>query len=1368
MAITYDGYFFIVLCLFTMSIAPLDRLISISSAPEKYADAKRLSELADAPYVVLLGAPGMGKSVAFQHFASQAGALCVPAFRFRRKHLSDAITVFIDALDEVPVHSAIEIANSLEDNPEVRWRVSCREQDWNEGGKLSRAFTEMLAPLNVAPVVAQLQPLSEEEAIAVLTAFGCSAPEVLLSTVHTLRSTPFVMSPLGLKFLMNVRPERLPSLTRFELYESGARHFASEHNLAKAEDRQGSELPPDGILDHAGRVFLTLLLAGKHGVQRTSPAADTLLSIHDLGLGPADLTTVLDTALFLKNGDDFLPFHRSIQEFLAARYLARLVTGSLGEARLHFERALALLVSVDGLPADGLKALYAWFTCYLVKEGALQQAQRLVQQDPETMLLHGDAATLPVHSRITVLKEVGARDPFFRWTPERWGPAQICTVGLVTPDLAPLVKELLGTETSLHRLSMLLEALSVGPALVCTAEACWSVAIRLSAEHWCREQAVAAWLHNASPSVPDIWARIDTLCMAVETQRGQLRSVAQLFCSIPGEQLSVGDVERVLACLKRLNAAFLSQITPQDRRTECAYAVSDIARHVATGLWRTLILDAPKRWRQKAGVGSLEHQFVSVLAIAALSGEGVTAAEFAHMMVATGLITGADSAFKRAAAEWLAARSIVEDVLHALLAIMDREIADSGSLARGFLALGLKSSEALVRLVLSAEAFIASVGVAYVGRQIGIWTLVHGEQVPVWLISLLREARGAAAEAALQHLHLQVKEQSELQAQQPESVEQWLVNQIPKWQRQLKAVAAGELVEALYWGAAVYCGSRPIAKFNESGTEGLQETFGGPLAQAIQEGLAGLWSRETHEDDSGVITAASASIYLVDRQCFSGKPVPRVLEVLSASLSMRNSLLKERLEASCIDQLNRSLIEDSTYLHQLAATWNTNWIALLYKLGERPARSAIHLWVVQTVLEQHEKLSGALLDGVLRMAELNVEPAEIIPLISNVLRHWSNQNGSTGGLITGSHVENRDRLRWAYFVVCLRPEEFSNDFVRALEAAEDLDIHQIIVDDYPRRGYWQTSASTLAVSRLLLQFLFKRTPLMQGHFDRMWPDTVKVLKAVSLSNEPSVETILLGLLADAKDTRWEGTLRHELELYRRDIRAKTQKFFSPTNLAKVLGGKGPINTQDLKALVLLVLDEIAEELQSSPLNLWQLFWDNNKPKIENVCRDVLAGKLRDKLSLFGSFEVAPEAASSGGTRADLLVSYGSFAVPIEAKRTNHSHLWYGHTGQLQTYTLLNSTGGHGIYVVFWFDGGLDMTSSPAGIKPKSPEALKAALEDMLPAPLAATTSVLVLDVSDASQAAKVRKNSEFDKAKAAKPSRRTRKLKDVAEPPKEK
>lgn len=1350
-----------------MTIALIDRCISILSSPEEYADVQRLSQLADAPYVVLLGAPGMGKTVALEQFAARTDETFVSAFRFRRKHLSGSTTVFIDALDEVPQQKALEIAQSLEDQPNLRWRVSCRAQNWNEGGKLSQAFGVGLAAHDLEPVVAQLQPLSDADVIAVLSALGCQDPAALLSTLHALRSTPFVLSPLGLQFLMSVQSEHLPSLTRFTLYESGVRHFATEHNPLKAEDQQGSNLSPGVALDYAGRVFLMLLLSGKHGLQRASPAADTMLSVHDIGLAQADLARVLDTGLFLKKGGDFLPFHRSIQEFLAARYLARLVTGAVGEARLHIERAVALLVSTDGLPADGLKALYAWFACHLANEGAAQHAQRLAQSDPETLLLHGDAATLPVVSRQTILQNVGARDPYFRWTPEQWGPAQICTVGLVTPDLVPFVTHMLRAETSTHRLSMLLETVSVGQILACAADTCWSVALRHSDVQMCRELAVAAWLHNAAPSVPEIWMRIEALCGAEEARFGHLRSVAQLFCAIPNVQLTVGDVDRVLACLYRFLAVPHLRDAPRDGRALSAYAIRDVAWHVAPVLWRALILDAPKRWRLQGGVGSLEHNFASVLCIAALSVGDVTAEEFACMAVATGLITGADSTFKRAGAEWQVEQPTAEDTLQALLKVLDQDVAGSGSFAMGLRALGLEPSEALVRLMLESKACIACVDADYFSRQICIWTLTLGKSAPSWLNPLLQEDSSEVAEAALQHLQFHEKDELERQAQRYDCVEQRLIRDISDWQRKASAVAAGELREVLYWGAEIYCGSRPIAGLRGSGVEGLNEAFGEMLAQSVMTGLTGVWTSGMYQDDcggSGAIIAASASISVEGGQKFSHEPAGRMLQVLFATISMQDVMLKGRLETCCIARLNQVLIDDPVYLHQLALTRGSSWDALLYKLRENPTPSALHTWAVTVALEQPETLRGALLDSVLRLAELCLKPTELLPLLEDVLGRWVNQHEAAGEAATENRARSADRLRWAYFAVCMQPAQFEDDFICALEAASDEVVHQIIVDDYPNRSSWRNTGATLAVSCQLLRFLFRRTPSMEGHFDRMWPDTVKVLKAVSLADEPTVEKKLLCLLRDARGTRWEETLRHELELHRRDARTKAQKFYSPTDLVKVLSSKGPISSPDIKALVLLVLEEIATELQPSPLNLWKLFWDNNKPKVENDCRDVLAGKLKDKLSVFGNIDVAPEVASSGGTRADLFISHGSFAVPIEAKRTSHPYLWYGHSGQLQTYALSSSAKGQGIYVVFWFGDELAITSSPEGTKPDTPNALKAELEGLVPAELAATTSVFVLDVSDATKAAKVRKNSDFEKAKAARPTRKLRKPKDIEKP----
>ncbi|OCW25094.1 hypothetical protein [Pseudomonas aylmerensis] len=85
----------------------------------------------------------------------------------------------------------------------------------------------------------------------------------------------------------------------------------------------------------------------------------------------------------------------------------------------------------------------------------------------------------------------------------------------------------------------------------------------------------------------------------------------------------------------------------------------------------------------------------------------------------------------------------------------------------------------------------------------------------------------------------------------------------------------------------------------------------------------------------------------------------------------------------------------------------------------------------------------------------------------------------------------------------------------------------------------------------------------------------------------------------------------------------------------------------------------------------------------------------------------------------------------------------------------SETEGQGIYIVFWFGLDLKIQPPPEGATPETPDALRVALEAQLPVELAARTSVVVLDLTDAGAAARARKESGFEEAKAAKKKRRT-------------
>ena len=1332
-----------------MTIAPLDRLITTGTAVDQARDARPLSSLLSEPFIVLLGAPGMGKSVALNQLAQLEGETYHPAFAVVEQQFTPGSTIYIDALDEIPVDEAKSIARALQRTPDVRWRVSCRAESWNEGGRLSQAFGDKGASTGVAPAVAQLLPLTEQEAVRVLQAFGCADPAALLAKLEVIRSTAFAMTPLGLKFLTKANIESPSELTRFELYQSGVEHLAFEHNNTKQEDGQRATLTMEARLDIAGRVGLALLLSGKHRIKLSVFTDDTAVTCDDLRLDRTALTAVLDSALFIKAGDVFQPLHRSIQEFLAGRFLARLVTNGTGNSKLPAERALALIVSADGLPADGMRPLYAWYAGHLVSFGYPDEAMRLAQLDPDSLLLHGDTAKLPVDVRLTVLRDVGSRDPFFRWAPHQWAPAEMTTVGLITADMLTQVIGMLTGETSGYRINMLLEALSVGKPHAAASDACWGMVVGQAAVEWCRRAAVSAWLHCARPSVEEIWARIDCLCQMAEHDYGNLRSMAQLFCAIPSEQLNVTDVDRLLKVLMAVHSALYHASKMVGAPTvTMTYALRDAAWHVASSAWHALITDDPKSWRFAAGKGSVQQAFASHLGYAVVTQFEPTVEEFAYLLIATGLIVGDDSSFSRAAREYIESHGMSDDLVAEIAAVTDLEIAGCGSIGMGLRALGISPSAASVSLLLNSSQLLAKTEGAYVGRQVVAWVLRQGEATPDWLPALLtahldREVVSTVRAAITAH----EEELSILQARATDSVEAQLRRTIKACQA-AETITDDQLSELMYWGAEIYAGNTPLPLVACNGTEALNEAFGETLADVVADGIV-----DDQCSPTGVHLAAQASLLIDKGRDLIGLSTAEITRVYLSAEYLRSSYLRDKLEHQCISLLESAFRTEPEMLAQISQANDGSWRTLLEKLGERPRAGDLQAWAVKTLLLQPDMVERGLLDAAQNLAWLNLDHDELVSVARTFIDRLVEQCQQQPQVRHYSTLIS-DRLQWAYFGVCIEPDLFSDDFTRALEVADDHTIHRLIVDDYPLKGFSTEPSTTISISTLLMQFFIARSPSMEGHYDRIRVDTAKVMKSIRLSGERQAESEIQSLVLAAEGTAWELLLRHDLEVYRRDARALDYSLITPADLAKVIDSKGPISVRDLRALTLMVLRKVAAEIQSSPLNIWNLYWNDGVPKSENDCRDILADKLRDRLRVYGDFEVSPEVASAGGTRADMVVTHGTLSLPFEAKRSAHSHLWYGHSGQLQTYTQAPSTEGQGIYIVFWFGPALKIQAPPEGTTPDTPDALKAELEGQLPAELRAITSVVVLDLTDAGAAAKVRKESGYEQGKADKRERR--------------
>jgi len=151
---------------------------------------------------------------------------------------------------------------------------------------------------------------------------------------------------------------------------------------------------------------------------------------------------------------------------------------------------------------------------------------------------------------------------------------------------------------------------------------------------------------------------------------------------------------------------------------------------------------------------------------------------------------------------------------------------------------------------------------------------------------------------------------------------------------------------------------------------------------------------------------------------------------------------------------------------------------------------------------------------------------------------------------------------------------------------------------------------------------------------------------------------------------------------------------------------------------------------------WRQYWNEDAhgrpatPKHEDSCRDALLSDLRQVLP--PEVDAQPEGQYANDKRADIRISCADFQDPVEIKKSNNSRPWRAlHEQLLAHYVRDPATGGHGIYLVFWFgDGdGYRATQPPDGARISGPAELKSRLESTLSETEARKISIRVIDVS---------------------------------------
>ena len=368
--------------------------------------------------IIVLGDAGMGKTTLLQHIGEQDGYIYVTARKLVRSNdpstlLGDATTLVIDALDEVSVHgegdAVDKVLEKLESAGHPKFILACRVADWRSATSIQTITDDY----GNDPLELFLEPISRADALNLLSnKAGETRAQKVIEHFEAQGLEELFGNPQTLKLIQIVaNDENLPT-SRTQLFEFSVQRLWAEHSHQRLESPL-SRLSEGQALNTAGGAFAALILAGKRALSRRPkpevdeadlPAAE--ISAFTSSTSNNDLEAVLESRLLSSNiagsSDRFSYTHRSVGEFLAARWLA-----SRADTEKKRRRLLNLFHGQKLVPAS-LRGVHAW----LARDSHL--APKVIVIDPMGVVEYGDPSDLSDENARTLLLallEIGRHNP---------------------------------------------------------------------------------------------------------------------------------------------------------------------------------------------------------------------------------------------------------------------------------------------------------------------------------------------------------------------------------------------------------------------------------------------------------------------------------------------------------------------------------------------------------------------------------------------------------------------------------------------------------------------------------------------------------------------------------------------------------------------------------------------------------------------------------------------------------------------------------------------------------------------------------------------------------------------------------------------
>ncbi|WP_288996444.1 hypothetical protein [uncultured Psychrobacter sp.] len=420
----------------------------------------QLLDIAQSKPVVILADAGMGKTLLMEKLAESGtirtrllSASALVQKSIERLNIQSDEILLIDAFDEIPStsdNSGIDsVLNKLAKLGYPKFVLTCRSIEWNSSNnnEIQNDYKGILTT--------NLTNLSREDAQQFLLSRGLSTQQIsqLISQLDKNSLSSFYENPRNLALLAEIDFSVHPiPKTKAKLFNLATEKLWQEIN-PKAQNALG-RMYQEQVIECAGLFFATYLLAGKQFIYKgmTSTTPDHSINIYSLTdlTNSETLKATIQSRLFQSVEDDlFKPWHRSIAEYLGAKWLAKAMSSPIVKRHI-----LSHLVVDNGVIAS-FRGIFAWLPTFNPNLSEI-----VIKTDPYGLIEYGDTNYFSDTDSILLfgaLEKLTIENPWFRKN-SYWKKTK--AEGLVSHSLLKKYKDILSNkEGNFHFLTTVLEAL---------------------------------------------------------------------------------------------------------------------------------------------------------------------------------------------------------------------------------------------------------------------------------------------------------------------------------------------------------------------------------------------------------------------------------------------------------------------------------------------------------------------------------------------------------------------------------------------------------------------------------------------------------------------------------------------------------------------------------------------------------------------------------------------------------------------------------------------------------------------------------------------------------------------------------------------